>query len=726
MSSTSAGAGDRTDGDGPDRRPDPTAAAAALVRRVVGERRSERISVEVVDAPHDEEYAEVEADGGAVALRGTSGVAVAVALRHYLQEACGVSVTWLDEPLTLPDAWPSYRRTRVTARFPLRYHLNVVTFAYSTLWWDWARWEREIDRMALHGINAPLALTGHEAVWRAVLQQEGMTEDQIAAYLGGAPYLPFLWMGCLEGWDEPLPEGWIDAREQLGKRILERERSLGMRPVLPGFAGHIPTALADSGAVELTWEGFHASQLLPDHPDFLRIAARLRAEQRARFGGDHLYAADPFIEMVPPSGDPSYLAHMATRILEGITIDDPDAVWVFQAWPFYFAEDFWTTERVRAFLEAIPPDRVLVLDLWAEHLPLWKRTDGFADRPWLWSVVHNFGERSGLFGDLRTTLDRFDEAVQGDAADQLTGIGLAMEGLGTNPAFYDLVSELAWQDQPREVPRDGPRDVVAWLTTWATRRYGSADPRISEAWRVLADTVYGRGRDLLASSPVIRRPGLDDSATARWAPDDALDQLISAWRLLLDGAATVRHADAFQRDLVDVGQQVLVGLIGRHRRAITAAAHAGDHATVRAEGEVLVALLDDLDDLLATRREYLLGRWLAAARSWGTTPAERIHLARSARRLVTVWGHPDTNLFDYSGRHWAGLVRGFYRPRFEVWLDWIVEAGDGGGSLGTLERRLASFEELWIRRRDEYPVEPYGDVLEISSRLLRTWASPQQ
>lgn len=27
-------------------------------------------------------------------------------------------------------------------------------------WWDWGRWEREIDWMALNGINLPLALTG--------------------------------------------------------------------------------------------------------------------------------------------------------------------------------------------------------------------------------------------------------------------------------------------------------------------------------------------------------------------------------------------------------------------------------------------------------------------------------------------------------------------------------------------------------------------------------------
>lgn len=49
-----------------------------------------------------------------------------------------------------------------------RYYQNVCTVSYSSVWWDWARWEREIDWMALNGINLPLAFTGQEALWQEV------------------------------------------------------------------------------------------------------------------------------------------------------------------------------------------------------------------------------------------------------------------------------------------------------------------------------------------------------------------------------------------------------------------------------------------------------------------------------------------------------------------------------------------------------------------------------
>lgn len=49
-----------------------------------------------------------------------------------------------------------------------RYYQNVCTHSYSFVWWDWTRWEQEIDWMALNGINLALAWSGQEAIWQRV------------------------------------------------------------------------------------------------------------------------------------------------------------------------------------------------------------------------------------------------------------------------------------------------------------------------------------------------------------------------------------------------------------------------------------------------------------------------------------------------------------------------------------------------------------------------------
>lgn len=55
--------------------------------------------------------------------------------------------------------------------------INLDSFLFwldSFSWWDWKRWEKEIDWMALQGINLPLAFTGQEAIWQKVFQVIGI------------------------------------------------------------------------------------------------------------------------------------------------------------------------------------------------------------------------------------------------------------------------------------------------------------------------------------------------------------------------------------------------------------------------------------------------------------------------------------------------------------------------------------------------------------------------
>ena len=102
-----------------------------------------------------------------------------------------------------------------------------------------------VDWMALKGINLPLAATGQEGTWRLTLRDLGFTEKMIADFLVGPAYLPWGWMGNIDGLGGPLPGRWIDSHVQLEQRILARERELGMTPVLQGFTGHVPASIKE-------------------------------------------------------------------------------------------------------------------------------------------------------------------------------------------------------------------------------------------------------------------------------------------------------------------------------------------------------------------------------------------------------------------------------------------------------------------------------------------------
>jgi alpha-N-acetylglucosaminidase len=51
----------------------------------------------------------------------------------------------------------------------VRFYQNVCTYSYSYVWWDWSRWEYEIDWMALNGINLVYAHTAAEYPWIQVI-----------------------------------------------------------------------------------------------------------------------------------------------------------------------------------------------------------------------------------------------------------------------------------------------------------------------------------------------------------------------------------------------------------------------------------------------------------------------------------------------------------------------------------------------------------------------------
>jgi alpha-N-acetylglucosaminidase len=129
---------------------------------------------------------------------------------------------------------------------------------YTTAFWEWSRWEREIDWMAMNGINFPLAFVGQEYVWQQVFAQLGMNATAVReSWFSNAAFLPWNRMGNINNWAGPLTSDFINAQVLLqkqvcswfvlllfcfstmrGEQILARERSFGMKPILPGFAGH--------------------------------------------------------------------------------------------------------------------------------------------------------------------------------------------------------------------------------------------------------------------------------------------------------------------------------------------------------------------------------------------------------------------------------------------------------------------------------------------------------
>src|ERR1044072_8596183 len=217
-------------------------AAYRLIKRIVPQQAA-FFKVESLPRQDEKDVFEIESSANKITLRGNNGVSVAAALYYYLTEYCHSQITWNGPHLHLPEKLPVLKeKVRRQTPYQYRYYLNYCTFNYSMSWWDWDRWEKEIDWMALHGINMPLAITGEEYTWYLVYKELGFSDGDLEDFFCGPSYFAWFWMGNLDGWGGPLPLNWMQSHKELQQKILQHERELGMTPVLPAFTGHVPSA----------------------------------------------------------------------------------------------------------------------------------------------------------------------------------------------------------------------------------------------------------------------------------------------------------------------------------------------------------------------------------------------------------------------------------------------------------------------------------------------------
>src|SRR5260221_1595454 len=489
--------------------------------------------------------------------------------------------------------------------------------------------------------------------------------------------------------------------------------------VLPAFTGHVPPSFPGrfpAAHCKITnWKnGFKDTYILdPADSLFAAIGKKFLAEQTALFGTDHFYSADTFNENEPPSDDPAFLSGLSARIYDGMKEADPAAVWVMQGWLFYSDRKFWKSPQIEGLLNAVPDDRMLLLDLAAESEPVWKRTRAFYGKPWIWNMLNNFGGNVNLFGRMDGVAAGPAMALSDSASGLMQGIGLTMEGIAQNPVMYELMMQHTWQKEPVSPGQ--------WLESYILNRYGYSSPDLVKAWDILRRTVYNgqlirdgaesiiTGRQTLDSTTVWTRTALN------YKPED----LLPAWDLLV-GSPPPTHTDGFQFDLVDVTRQVLANYASVLQRNWVQAFQKGDSAAFDRGTTEFISLIRDLDRLLATRKDFLLGPWLADARAKGITPDEQALYESNARDLITLWGDANSPLHEYANRQWSGLLRDFYCVRWEKFFGFLHETRikDKTPDFAAFENNIRQWEWNWVHEQKKYPISPAGDPISEVKKLF--------
>lgn len=641
----------------------------------------------------------------------------------YLKNIAKVHLSWNGDRLTLPSPLP-VPDAPVTIESPWDtvFAYNYCTLSYTAAFWDWKRWQHEIDFLALNGFTHALVTAGLEKTWEDFLVGLGYPPEKAVRFIPNPAFAAWWNMGNLEGHGGPLSRQQIDKMAQLGRRIVFRMEQLGLTPVLQGYVGFVPADFEENVRMEGLklvpqgeWVNFRRPWVVdPTCRAFPKLAADWYKALRKVYGiSGKMFGGDLFHE----GGRKGHInvTRAAEAVQRSMQKASPGSTWAIQAWGGNPSSEL---------LAGMDPKHTLVLQLTKDLANGGKSLRTFDGIPWIWCELSNFGGNTGLYGGvpllsrLGSDLDRYRD--QG-----LRGLGTLSEGLETNPLHYALFCDRLWTREDISVKE--------WLRKYARQRYGTASAPVVGALEILSSSIYNpvRLQEGCTESIICARPFWGVRKASTWSSGERyyhLGDMVKAARGYLKGAHEypgLMKEETFRYDLVDVVRQVLADAAFYQLQRVKAAFDARDVSGYRKEAHVFLSLVSDMDDVLATDRQFLLGAWQEKALKWGNTRREKALMDRAAKMLVTTWiDQAPRALNDYSNRQWSGLVSDFYLPRwknfFESQLEVLTGKKDAAAAQAAFMDKTVREELAFAVNGKVYPAVPSGDSLAVASRVMNT------
>lgn len=677
----------------------------------------------------EKDYYVITSENGKLYVKANNCIAAFHGIYAYLKTYCNVQLSWCANTEIKIDRLVMFdgEFSKVIEQ-KYRVYMNYCTLDYSMCWWDFDRWEKEIDFMAMNGINMPLAVVGTEAVWYETLLQLGFSKTEALQSVSGPAFWAWQLMTNIEGYLPPEDEKYIYERLELGRRILKRYIEFGMFPIQQGFSGHVPARLKQKYPkakilMQRGWCGYpKTAQLDPLDPLFNRFGTVYLQTMERLFGNYHFIACDPFHEGTPPKKTGQYLSEVGKAINHLYESFDKQSVWVMQAW------------SMRAGIVcAVPKDRLLILDLNSEKTPQNKNCWGY---PVVSGMLHDFGGKNSMQGKLKKHSKNVYKTLKDNGAN-VVGTGMFMEGIEQNPVVYDLQFELLTCSEANNIDQ--------WLDNYILRRYGKYDATLRKAWDILLKTCYKSDgyEENEVGSAVAARPQMIPKKTGPCCvvpPYYDTDEFEKAVALFLSVGDAFKYADGYQYDLCDLIRQAMSNQFYNRQIDFAKAYKAKDILSVKKIAKEQLELLNDMDTLLSHRKEFCFSRWINDAHALATDEQEKKYFDLNARTLLTQWGNIAGNtyaLYDYAWREWSGLIKEYYSVRWSKFYEkaiyclehkrvFFIYKGDSYKGRHryrsyTFGKELNRFELEWLNAYKDYPMPANTDVIPTAKEYADKW-----
>ncbi|ANE45313.1 hypothetical protein SY83_02055 [Paenibacillus swuensis] len=707
-------------------------AVKELMLRVAPNLDINRFKLEKITTAANQDVYELDYDSitGKIILRGNQGYSVASAFNKYLKKYVKVDYAFPktgDNTVSMPEQLPvNITKEVVVSPYKWRWYGNDVE-SYTTAFYDEADWQNRIDWYAMNGINVYLHYLGWEAVWREVLPKFNIDKTAASRFAGSPAWCN---MNNNASHGEPMTDGMIDRFLSLSKTVSSQALSLGIQPSVRMFFGVVPREVKDANPTyngspvkyvdaRMTVPGLPNLYIVPTDPFYKAFSQEFFATQEQVLGfKPKFYSSDFALETGLPTGiDLSSVNNMYGEMVAY----NPDSIWCMTSWSMNAA---LRTELINS------PYRknILILDLEAEY----RQKGPFGGLNYAWGMLQNFGGNQGMGGNLERIATTPVQDLNMNRNNGLIGISIAPEGSETNPIMYQLMAEMGWHDTPV--------NAELWMHDYIERRYGQKSSNAEQAWDIMKKTSYskypyqGPHQSVINAKPSLT---LTVSSTATGSgnlarvygankPVYKLSDFLKAWPDMIKAAAEVGGSNGYRYDLVDVTRQVLADISNDIYASMIKAYNEKHIADFQLYSHMFLDVFIDMDQVVGTRTELTLGRWLEKAKSFGATESEKWVNDKNVRIANTIW-QPNkgqqSSLDNYANKQWSGLLSDYNRPRWEILINAITAELNGGAKVDTaaINNQVYDFAQVWAKNKKVYPSVGTGNEVQVATAIYNKY-----
>lgn len=666
----------------------------------------DRFTYEIIEKTDKRDFYGYKEKDGKIHLYGTDKVCVAKAFGKYVQNCTGkCTAPFCAEKLTitqavLPDEeFSEYidQKWRVFGDY---------TFYSNEAWrWDFEEWEYFLDILAINGINMAVNLVGNEGLCFYTLLKMDYPQSFALEFISGPAFYAWQMSNRFDNYVPDKSFEHIERSLEMGKKIVQRMKDLGITPVLSTFSGLVPMItpkLFDSKQVAITdkWAGFAKTyKLRIDSVNFRRFFLKYLELQEEHIGHSDFFLCNQMCasSIGTKKKEIAHIENSARELDRAMDFFNENATLVF------------TSEGYRKeFADRISRCDVLVFDI---DSSMHEKTDFFSGHEFILGNSQHNNSHNSMQGDI-TEVAENQYIICKEKCSNCAGTGLFPESLRQNPMFFSLSFDALTEN--KKINLDN------WYKKYELARYGKTDDNSSERLALYLKTCYSSEHSAVSvGSAICTRPQLNLRHTGLYDRVEPLYNNADLLRIYRSLEALDADTEGFRYDLVNIAKQLLDNDAFFLHKEIATLYRDRKMEPYKEKTEKFLEIIDDVNEILVTNRFFNASCIIDELKKIASSEDELTYFIINFIASIGLWGPmiEDNHRYDYGWQLLGNFLPCYQKIRWEKFFEHLSG-----------QFRFLGFQEKSHKQsydRDIFVSNPfYSDMARFEQGVILTFNPP--